>query len=66
MHVAVDVLFDTDVHRVVQLHAFPDFVYPDLQLLSVHEPLPQLPVEVRDQLEQPEHDAPADEQPELV
>ena len=43
----VDLLFETAVQFVVQLHAFPDFVYPDLQVFKVHEPLPQLPVDVR-------------------
>ena len=46
VHEVVLLVFETAEHSVVQLHAFSDFVYPDLQVLKVHEPLPQLPLDV--------------------
>ena len=58
----VDVVFATDVQFVVQLHAFPDFVYPVSHVMLIVPPV-HVPVDVRFQFEQPVHVSPADEHP---
>ena len=62
----VDVVFDTDVHGVVHVHELLELVpltavYPELHDVEYDVTLHVLLYD-----EQPEQDAPADEQPELV